>query len=350
MKFGLFYQLPCADDQSPGQRYRDTLDQIRLGDDLGFDNAWFAELHFNARFSITPSPLMLAAAAAETTRRIRLGVAVNLLPLHNPIRLAEDIATLDVLSGGRAEFGIGRGAMPSHFEGFDVPIGESRDRFVEALDFIVRAWTEERMGYQGRFFRARELTLAPRPVQSPHPPVRIASNSADTFELVGKLGYNMFATPVIVPLPALREGVKTYRAALAAGDSPIHGGELSVNLPVFPFAGSDGPAQALQASVENYVKILSDTYQHPSIDALAKKNPRVLQSRERLKAMTYQRWSDEVAVYGDPDACVERLRSLSEDLGPGEIVCWFNPGGLVPHDMVLEAMGLFASRVMPRLR
>ena len=350
MKFGLFYQLPCADDQSPGQRYRDTLDQIRLGDELGFDNAWFAELHFNPRFSITPSPLMLAAAAAETTRRIRLGVAVNLLPLHNPIRLAEDIATLDVLSGGRAEFGIGRGAMPSHFEGFNVPIAENRDRFTEALEFIVQAWTEERVSYEGRFFQARDLTLAPRPVQSPHPPVRIASNSADTFGMVGKLGYNMFATPVIVPLPALREGVKAYREALTAGGSPIYGDELSINLPVFPFLDSNGPVQALQASVENYVKILSDTYDHPSIDAVAKKNPRVLQSRERLRAMTYERWRDEVAVYGDPDECVERLRTLSQDLRPGEIVCWFNPGGLVPHDRVLEAMSLFASRVMPRLR
>jgi alkanesulfonate monooxygenase SsuD/methylene tetrahydromethanopterin reductase-like flavin-dependent oxidoreductase (luciferase family) len=170
MKFGLFYQLPCADGDSPAQRYRDTLDQIRLGDELGFDNAWFAELHFNSRFSITPSPLMLAAAAAETTQRIRLGVAVNLLPLHNPIRLAEDIATLDVLSGGRAEFGIGRGAMPTHFEGFHVPIEESRERFLEALEFIVQAWTNEHMSYDGRYFQARDLTLAPRPVQSPPPP------------------------------------------------------------------------------------------------------------------------------------------------------------------------------------
>ena len=350
MKFGLFYQLPCADDQSQVQRYRDTLDQIRLGDELGFDNAWFAELHFNPRFSITPSPLMLAAAAAETTKKIRLGVAVNLLPLHNPIRLAEDIATLDVLSGGRAEFGIGRGAMPTHFEGFNVSIAESRDRFMEALEFVVQAWTNERMSYEGRFFQARDLTITPRPVQSPHPPVRIASNSADTFELVGKLGYNMFATPVIVPLPGIREGVKTYRNALTAGGYPIYGSELSINLPVFPFRDSNGPEQALRASVENYVKILSDTYEHPSIDALAKKNPRVLHTRERLKGMTYEWWRDEVAVYGGPDACVERLRFLSEDLRPGEIICWFNPGGLVPHDSVLEAMNLFATRVMPRLR
>ena len=350
MKFGLFYQLPCADDQSPGQRYRDTLDQIQLGDELGFDNAWFAELHFNPRFSITPSPLMLAAAAAQTTQRIRLGVAVNLLPLHDPIRLAEDIATLDVLSNGRAEFGIGRGAMPTHFEGFNVPIAESRERFLEALEFIVQAWTTEHMSYEGRYFQARDLTLSPRPVQSPHPPVRIASNSADTFELVGNLGYNMFATPVIVPLPGIRDGVKVYRDALSAGGHLIYGGELSLNLPVFPFRGSGGPQQALQVSVENYVKVLSDTYEHPTIEAVAQRNPRILQTKERLKGMTYDWWRDEVAVYGEPEACVEKLRVLQDDLRPGEVVCWFNPGGLVPHESVVESMKLFAAEVMPRLR
>ncbi len=350
MKFGLFYQLPCADGDSPAQRYRDTLDQIRLGDELGFDNAWFAEFHFNSRFSITPSPLMLAAAAAETTQRIRLGVAVNLLPLHNPIRLAEDIATLDVLSGGRAEFGIGRGAMPTHFEGFHVPIEESRERFLEALEFIVQAWTNEHMSYDGRYFQARDLTLAPRPVQSPHPPVRIASNSADTFELVGRLGYNMFATPVIVPLPGIRDGVKVYREALTAGGHPIYGGELSLNLPVFPFRVPHGTRRALQASVEHYVKVLSATYEHPTISAVGDSNPRALQTRERLKAMTYDWWEDEVAVYGEPNACVERLRALADDLCPGEIICWFNPGGLVPHESVVGAMNLFAAEVMPRLR
>ena len=122
MKFGLFYMIPCADWQSPVQRYQDTLEQIDLGDELGFDNVWFAELHFDPRFSTTPSPLMVAAAAAQRTRKIRLGVAVNLLPLHNPVRIAEDIATLDVLSNGRAEFGVGRGAMPAHFQGFNIPI------------------------------------------------------------------------------------------------------------------------------------------------------------------------------------------------------------------------------------
>ena len=350
MKFGLFYQLPCADDQSPAQRYRDTLDQIQLGDELGFDSAWFAELHFNPRFSITPSPLMLAAAAAERTRRIRLGVAVNLLPLHDPIRLAEDIATLDILSGGRAEFGIGRGAMPTHFESFHVPIEESRQRFMEALEFIIQAWTHEQMSFEGQFFTATDLRLTPRPLQSPHPPVRIASNSPDTFELVGKLGYNMFATPVVVPMPSIRQGVKLYRETLTAGGHPTLGDELSLNLPMFPSHDHNGPQPALKASVENYVRVLSSTYEHPAIVKLAATNPRVRASNERFRSMTFDRWCHEVAVYGDPAQCVEKLQDLSDEFHPGEFICWFNPGGLVPHDDITEAMKLFSREVMPHFR
>ena len=120
MKFGVFYQMPCAADQSPAQRYQDTIGQVQLADELGFDAAWLAELHFNQRFSMMPSPMVVGAAMAQTTSRIRIGTAVHLVPLHQPIRLAEEAAALDVLSGGRSIFGIGRGAIPAHFLGYGV--------------------------------------------------------------------------------------------------------------------------------------------------------------------------------------------------------------------------------------
>ena len=120
MNFGVFYQLPCAEDQSPAQRYQDTIAQVQLADQLGFDAAWLAELHFNQRFSVMPAPTVIGAAMAQTTSRIRIGTAVHLVPLHQPIRLAEEAAALDVLSGGRSIFGIGRGAIPTHFQGYAV--------------------------------------------------------------------------------------------------------------------------------------------------------------------------------------------------------------------------------------
>lgn len=136
MKFGLFYQLPCAPDQSPATRYRETLEQIALADELGFDHAWLAELHFFQPFSIMPAPLQVAVAAAQRTRRIRLGTAVVLLPFHHPLRVAEEAASADLLTGGRLDLGVGRGTIAVHFGGFGVDRDESRERFEESLAII----------------------------------------------------------------------------------------------------------------------------------------------------------------------------------------------------------------------
>ena len=350
MKFGLFYMIPCADWQSPVQRYQDTLEQIDLGDELGFDNVWFAELHFDSRFSTTPSPLMVAAAAAQRTKKIRLGVAVNLLPLHNPVRIAEDIATLDVLSNGRAEFGVGRGAMPAHFQGFNIPIQENRDRFVEYLDFVIKAWTHEEFSFVGKYHSAQDLRIVPKPVQKPHPPIRIASNSADTFEMVGNLGHNMFISPFVVPMPALRDGVKVYRQTLAASGHPVSTMELSVNMPVFVAGEAEEARSVPEASVKNFLNALLSSYDTPAMQRAIAANPRVKETQARFKEMTLDDWRNDIAICGDPSQCVEKIKALQEDLQPSEIICFFNQGGLIEHPRVMNAMKLFASEVMPHFR
>ena len=131
MKFGLFFQTPEAPGQSHGERYAEMLDLIALADSLGFDVAWLAELHFGGAFSLLSSPLMAVPVIAQRTRRIRIGTAVTLLPLHHPLACAEQAAVADVLSGGRLEFGVGRGSIPSQFHGFRVPVAENRARFDE---------------------------------------------------------------------------------------------------------------------------------------------------------------------------------------------------------------------------
>src|SRR5271169_2773755 len=141
MRFGFFDQLPCAPGYSERQRYKDIIAQIELGDAVGFDTAWLGEIHFIREFSILADPLMVLAAAAQRTSRIRLGTAVTLLPLHNPVKIAEAAATADILSNGRLELGVGRGTSPLHYTGYGIPQEESRGRFDEALDFILKAWT-----------------------------------------------------------------------------------------------------------------------------------------------------------------------------------------------------------------
>src|SRR5436309_9230557 len=131
MRFGFFDQLPCADGFSERQRLRDLVTQIELGEELGLDTVWLGELHFSRAFSVLASPLMVLAAAAQRTTRIRLGTAVTLLPLHNPVKIAEEAATVDILSGGRLELGVGRGAAPSMFAAYNVPAEETRERSEE---------------------------------------------------------------------------------------------------------------------------------------------------------------------------------------------------------------------------
>ena len=130
--------------------------QVQLADELGYDMAWLAELHFARRFSVMPAPLLMASALSQTTERIMLGTAVNLLPLHHPLRIAEEVATLDVLSGGRAVFGVGRGSNPDHYRGYGIPIEERTDRFVEGLDLVLQAWQNEELDYNGAVLPSRK--------------------------------------------------------------------------------------------------------------------------------------------------------------------------------------------------
>src|SRR5881275_2682773 len=133
MRFGFFDQLPCADSQSESQRYQDILAQVVLGDELGFNTVWLGELHFGRNSSILACPLMALAAAAQRTKRIRLGTAVTLLPLHNPVKIAEEAAIADILSDGRLEFGVGRG-ISRHYAHYGIPPeGPRREDEIERL-------------------------------------------------------------------------------------------------------------------------------------------------------------------------------------------------------------------------
>src|SRR5262245_63315682 len=163
MRFGTFFQAPEAAGQTHGQRYEEMFGLIAHADRLGFDVAWLAELHFGGAFSLLSSPLMLVPVIAQRTPRIRIGTAVTLLPLHHPLSCAEQAATADVLSGGRLEFGVGRGSIPSQFHGFRVPVSENRARFDEALEIIRLAWTRERFSYHGTFYQVENISVVPRP-------------------------------------------------------------------------------------------------------------------------------------------------------------------------------------------
>jgi len=340
MEFGVFYQLPCAVDQTPAARIQDTIAQCQLADELGFDAAWLAELHFNPRFSVMPAPLMIGSAIAQATKRIRIGNAINLLPLHQPVRLAEDVATLDVLSNGRAIFGVGRGSMPSHFEGYGVKQEEGRDRFIEGLEFVLGSWEKDSFNYEGKYYQANAISVTPKPLQQPHPPVYVAANSADTFGIVGSLGHNILVAPTIVTTEGALAGLVSYRAALEENGHDASKLKVNVNVPMH-VASSEKEARAgFEKTINNYLGTLRDI-------GVARGASR---GSSRADSLTADIVMEEFAAVGTPDQVTAKLEKYREMYGPQEFMCWFNIGGMLPHAEVESSMKLFAREVMPRFQ
>ena len=351
MKFGLFYQLPCAPDQSEVSRYQETLEQIQYADELGFDTAWLAELHFNRPFSIMPSPLIVATALAQRTRRIRLGLAVALLSLQHPLRTAEDAATVDILSHGRLELGVGRGTIAIHFQGLGVPRDESRERFEEALTIIEQAWSQDICAFEGRYFQIPPTSVVPKPLQKPHPPLRIAANSPETASFAGQRGYPVFVASPINPMPKLAQHLGGYHRAFRAADHRDKRADTAVLFPVFVAESQAQVRQQVEPSIMHYFRTVTAQAELGERGQSQAASYAYLQEvRQRQKAVTWDLIDDTMALYGPPEQCVEKIRDAHRQCGMDQLICWFNPGGLVPHDQVLASMRRFVEEVVPAVR
>jgi alkanesulfonate monooxygenase SsuD/methylene tetrahydromethanopterin reductase-like flavin-dependent oxidoreductase (luciferase family) len=205
---------------------------------------------------------------------------------------------------------------------------ESRERFEEALDFIIGAWRSESFSFEGKYFRARELKLTPRPVQSPYPPIRIAANSPDTFPFAARRGMPIFATPLINPPDKLKEGLAVYRETL--GDRK---GDTALAFPVHVAASR---AQARAECEPGLLRFLREAAERlrPLGQTDVKSFEAFRQVLARIERVTYADMDREMGVFGDPDYCVERVRELQRDYGMDEFICYFNQGGMMDHAMV----------------
>ena len=340
MEFGVFYQLPCGVDQTPAARIQDTIAQCQLADELGFDAAWLAELHFNVRFSVLSAPLMIASAVAQATQRIRIGTAISLLPLHQPVRLAEEVATLDVLSNGRAIFGVGRGSMPSHFQGYGIDQEEGRERFIEALELVLGSWRQEDFRYTGKFYESYGYEITPGPIQRPHPPVYVAANSPDTFGIVGSLGHNILVAPTIVTTQGALTGLASYRAELAENGHGEDDVKVNVNMPTHVAPTEQEAKAGFTKTIDNYLQTLRDIGRASGVS----------RGSSRADNLNAEMVMEEFAAVGTPDQVALKLGQLKELYGPQEFMCWFNIGGMLPHAEVESSMRLFAKEVMPRFQ
>lgn len=225
MRFGIFHlpALSAADRTNGLDHMRAIVEQTAYGEKLGFDSVWLAEHHFHSFGGILASPPVIGAAIAQRTAKIRIGTAVTLLPYHNPLRTAEDYATLDCLSGGRLEFGIGHGFIKWESLTFGTPLEELRDRFKENLEVILKAWSERKFTHKGKSYQYDNVELLPRPVQQPHPTVWVgATSTAESFEFAGRSGFHLMLIPFLHELDELRSMVEIYLSARrTAGHDPL---------------------------------------------------------------------------------------------------------------------------------
>ena len=241
MQFGMFMEFATRSGGSEAEAFREGLALAVAADGWGLDAAWLAEFHFVPDRSVLSSPITLAAAIAGRTRRIRIGFAVYVLPLSHPIRIAEEIATLDHVSGGRVDLGIGRSGFTWFYEGYAVPYAESQGRFDEAVEVLRLAWRGERFSFEGEFYRVSDALLCPRPRQQPHPPLRMAATRG------GDLPAGRCGRASHLRRPSRRQPGRARRAARVVPGGVARGrpSRSSERLPPAPAArGGDRPGGA----------------------------------------------------------------------------------------------------------
>ncbi|MDQ1492739.1 MAG: hypothetical protein QOD57_1730 [Actinomycetota bacterium] len=346
MKFAIFALLEQPAGHKVADVYSKAIEQAEAADELGFEAIWLAEHHFT-EYGTLASPAVLGTAIAGRTKRLRIGTGVAILPFHDPRRLAEDYATLDLLSDGRLDFGVGRGYQPAEFAGFGVPMSESRSRFTEALAVIEGLWTQDDFSFAGQHFQLDGVTLHPKPVQSP-PPIWMAAVSPESFELAARAGKPFLSAPQITPLPKIKEGYDLYRRIyLEEGHDPS---QVVLPLQRHVYAATDeqaayhDPAEGVMWYQRLNAKRMSSAESDDSSYAFYKK------AQDNLQKMEYdQMFNSGGLLFDTPEKLVRRIESLETELGLNYLMCWMNSGG-TDQKLVLDSMERFAREVMPHFR
>ena len=349
MKFGLFV-LPSWPEGEANHQSRilgETLEQIEFAEELGFDSVWLAEHHFS-RYGICPSIIPLATHVAARTRKIRIGTGVSVLTFHSPIFLAEETALMDVLSNGRLDFGVGRGSANYEYGNFDIDF-ESRDqRFQEVLDIILGLWTTTGFTYHGEFYKVNDLTLAPLPLQKPHPPVFLAvSRTAASVDVAVSRDLPIltsFSTPEADNLGLF----SLYEERCAAAGKPAN----LDRMPYFRFVylaedakeAKEYPRESLTwvRDLGGYRRTLTHG-EEINVDLASWRRTR------QVDPPSYESELETTTYFGTPEDCVRRIRKLQKEHNIGYFGASMSFGSM-EHAKVMRSMELFAKEVMPNFR
>ena len=346
MDFGLFVEFPYQ-GMSDQEAFAQSFALVDEAESLGVDSVWLPEYHFSP-VSVLASPMTVAAAIAARTRRMRIGMGVLLLPLGNPLRFAEEGATLDQISQGRLDFGIGRGTFPDHHDAFNSPYPESRGRFEEYLEVIIKAWTKDEFSFEGEHYRCEALNVTPKPFQKPHPPISIGVTSEETFPIVGRMGFPIIVNPSrAFALGDLAPFMQQYRQAWQEAGHPGTG-PIGLRVPVYVAETAEQAYNEPMESTATSILRLGERVAGSASRHGTSGNWR--EQAAHIMSMSYDDWLRDKVVYGTPEAVVERLQQLIEELGLSQIIYEINFGRQVPYEHQLKCLRLLTEQVLPRFK
>ena len=348
MDFGIFLEQTRR-GVSQTEAFDEMFALIDAAESWGLDIVWLAEMMVNPARSVLSAPLLMSSWAVSRTERLRVGTAVQLLPLNHPLRVAGEVATLDHLSHGRFDFGIGRSGSPRSYDALGVPYEESQDRFFEALEIILTAWKGEPFSHHGRFYQFDDVTVAPKPYRAPHPLVRMAATTPDTFPRVGRMGLPIFVGLRGMDIPELSQCLKVYRQAWRDAGHPGDG-DACLRIPIY----AAPTEQAAREEPHDTITYYMERQANLTLQPLGRAGTGPVDFREgqarRLSTLSYDDILARKVAFGTGASLVDRLGEIHEQLGITGIAAELNPGGLLPIAQEMRSLEILTQQVMPAFK
>ncbi len=341
-RFGILltFQSPPSSGVAVADAYADALSQAALAEELGFDSVWVTEHHFQDD-AYLPAPLIACAAIAARTSQIRIGTAVLLVPMTNPVRLAEEVATVDVLSRGRIDLGIGMGYLDEEFAGLCVPRAQRRSLFEEGIEVLEKAWAGDEFDHEGRNWSLRSTRVRPRPVQSPHPPLWFGAKSEAGMRRAAAR-HAPFVLPMTPPLADVAAQAQQYRALLQPNT-----GQPAPPIALLRETWVADSAEAAWDEVADAFRYAYTVTYGPDQIPYFEGDRRVTDPNDEF--MQSSRFRRDRMLYGSPDDVARDAQRFLDATGADELICRFQLPGLA-SSAVATSMARFAAEVAPQLR
>jgi alkanesulfonate monooxygenase SsuD/methylene tetrahydromethanopterin reductase-like flavin-dependent oxidoreductase (luciferase family) len=352
MKLGTFYehQLPRPWNEGDELKlFQDALDQVELADKLGVDHMWEVEHHFLEEYAHSSAPEIFLAACSQRTKNIRLGHGIVLLPpgYNHPARVAERIATLDLVSNGRVEFGTGESSAELELGGFGIPRADKRDMWMESLGAIARMLVENPFqGHEGKYFSMPVRNVVPKPVQKPHPPLWVACSRRETIHLAAKLGIGALTFAFISPEEA-KQWVNDYYTTLANECEPI-GYAINANIAIVTGFMCDKNEQRAREMGEEGLNFFSYALGHHYFFGQHEVGKTNIWSNFKSNKFQMPGMGGEAACVGTPDQIRKKLREY-EEVGVDQVV-FISQAGNNKHEDICSSLNLFGKEVLPEFK